>query len=240
MRIVYLAERLAYLSLIMLVASAVTVRADLAHFRVGLLIFAASALFSLSAITLSALFSRRCKDANDQKRLSRAAVIALPAIGFMAFNILSGSNRPLIHNISTDLVSPPSFIAAASLRKPSDNPLRYTQEVADIQRAAYPDLAGITTALPLDRAQQLCIITAQDMGWEIHYQQPGHIEATSRSFWFGFTDDIVIRLQETEGGSKIDLRSVSRVGKGDLGANAERIMRFNAQLAQRLDTMQQP
>ncbi|WP_051170827.1 DUF1499 domain-containing protein [Spongiibacter marinus] len=240
MRIVYLAERLAYLSLIMLIASAVTVRADLAHFRVGLLIFAASALFSLSAITLSALFSRRCKNKNDQKRLSRAAIIALPAISFMAFNILSGSNRPLIHNISTDLASPPSFIAAASLRKPGDNPLVYSKEVADIQRAAYPDLTGITTTLPLDRAQQLCVTTAQEMGWEIHYKQPGHIEATSRSFWFGFTDDIVIRLQETESGSKIDLRSVSRVGKGDLGANAERIMRFNTQLAQRLRTMQQP
>ena len=46
------------------------------------------------------------------------------------------------------------------------------------------------------------------------------------SFWFGFVDDIVIRVRATESGSEVDLRSVSRVGRSDLGANAARIEAF--------------
>jgi uncharacterized protein (DUF1499 family) len=236
MRIVYLAERLSYLSLIMLAASAASVRFELVHFRVGLIIFAASALFSLTAITISALFSRRCNNDNDRKRLSRAAIIALPAISFLALNIISGSHRPLIHDVSTDLASPPMFIATPALRKPDDNPLNHTPEVADIQRKAYPELDSIQIQLPFEQAQALCVTTARELGWEIHYQQPGHIEATSRSFWFGFTDDIVIRLHETDSGTKIDLRSASRVGKGDMGANAKRIIHFSSLIKEREQT----
>ncbi len=66
------------------------------------------------------------------------------------------------------------------------------------------------------------------MIWEIYAEVPteGRIEAVDTTFWFGFKDDIVIRVQPENAGSRIDLRSVSRVGKGDLGANAKRISMF--------------
>jgi uncharacterized protein (DUF1499 family) len=64
------------------------------------------------------------------------------------------------------------------------------------------------------------------MGWLVYYQNDGHLEAEARSFWFGFVDDIVIRITPTATGSAIDLRSTSRTGKGDLGVNAKRIKQF--------------
>ncbi|WP_372864689.1 DUF1499 domain-containing protein [Spongiibacter sp.] len=231
MRIVYLAEKLSYLSLLLLLSSAAGVRAELLHFRLGLVIFALSALTSLLAIGLSALFTRRTSEVAERKRLSRAAVIALPAISFFAFALFAGSDSPMIHDISTDTENPPQFSHAQTLRTSTDNPLIYNAEVAAIQRRAYPDIRGLHLPLPLTRAQQLAEASAKQLGWDIHYQQPGHIEATERSFWFGFTDDIVIRLRSEGSGSRIDLRSTSRLGQGDMGANAKRIRRFLLRLS---------
>jgi len=63
----------------------------------------------------------------------------------------------------------------------------------------------------------------------------GRIEATDSTFWFGFIDDVVVRLTpETDGGTRVDVRSVSRVGLGDAGANARRVRNFLFDLADRL------
>jgi uncharacterized protein (DUF1499 family) len=59
-------------------------------------------------------------------------------------------------------------------------------------------------------------------------QAAGIVEATATTFWFGFKDDVVVRIRETQQGSKLDLRSVSRVGQSDIGANAARIQTFIA------------
>ncbi len=227
MRIVYLAEKLSYLSLLLLIASAAGVRLEWLHFRLGLLIFALSALCSLIAIGISALCTRRQANGADRQRLSRAAIIALPAIGFFALNLFAGGNSPAIHDISTNTEAPPQFVRAPELRRSTDNPLDYSAETAALQQQFYPELNGLVLDLPQARAQHLAEDTAVQLGWHIHYQQPGHIEATERSFWFGFTDDIVIQVQSISGDtSRIDLRSASRVGRSDLGVNAKRITRF--------------
>jgi uncharacterized protein (DUF1499 family) len=69
---------------------------------------------------------------------------------------------------------------------------------------------------------------ATALGWEIvaASEDDGRFEATDTTFWFGFKDDVVVRIRPEGDGSRIDLRSVSRVGVGDLGANAARIKRF--------------
>ena len=67
------------------------------------------------------------------------------------------------------------------------------------------------------------------MGWEVLAADPAalRIEATDRSLWFGFADDIVVRVTPAgENGSRIDVRSLSRVGIGDLGVNARRVQAF--------------
>jgi len=138
-----------------------------------------------------------------------------------------------IHDISTDLVDPPAFVAVLPLREGADNPPGYAgEETAAIQRSAYPDLRPLTISKPpgevFDRAREV----ADSLGWTLvdANQAEGRIEATDTTFWFGFKDDIVIRIQRTDAGSVVDVRSKSRVGRGDVGANAKRIRAFLSRL----------
>jgi uncharacterized protein (DUF1499 family) len=82
--------------------------------------------------------------------------------------------------------------------------------------------------LPLDRALQV----AQDMGWEILTadRTAGRVEATDTTRWFGFKDDVTVRIAADGPGSRVDVRSKSRVGKGDLGTNAHRIRSYQKRL----------
>jgi len=136
---------------------------------------------------------------------------------------------PFIHDISTDTSTPPVFVAVLPLRADAPNPPEYQgEEIASQQREAYPDIKTLTLAMPVDRAFARAHEAAEGMGWEIVASDPsaGRIEATETTLWFGFKDDVVIRIAGTAGGSRLDVRSKSRVGKSDAGANAERIRKF--------------
>jgi len=155
-----------------------------------------------------------------------AAIIVVPFLyQFYLVNTL-----PKIHDITTDWIDPPHFSAVIIERPASSNPLMYAGEViAEQQRAAYPDLVSLTSALAPQEAFVRANAVVEKFGWHLVATDPteGLIEATDTSFWFGFKDDIVIRVQATQaGGSKIDVRSVSRVGLSDIGANANRIRKF--------------
>ena len=100
--------------------------------------------------------------------------------------------------------------------------------VAEQQRLAYPDIQPLTLGLAPAAAFNRALDTAQRMGWTIVAADDaaGRIEASDRSRWFGFTDDIVIRIIPSASGSRIDLRSSSRVGRSDFGVNAARVERY--------------
>ena len=139
------------------------------------------------------------------------------------------SEVPPIHDISTDLVTPPEFVAILPLRKDAPNPASYGgPEVAAQQREAYPDLSPVVHERPTDRVFSQALAVVEHIGWELVDASPteGRIEATDSTFWFGFKDDVVIRILPSKGGSKVDVRSVSRVGRSDVGSNAERIRAF--------------
>ena len=136
---------------------------------------------------------------------------------------------PPIHDISTDTKRPPEFVAILPLRADAPNPSEYGgPEVAAAQIGAYPDLQthrmDAAPAQAFERAQQ----AARGLGWEIVSADPtaGRIEATATTFWFGFKDDVVIRIEPDAAGSRVDVRSLSRVGGSDVGANAARIRAF--------------
>jgi uncharacterized protein (DUF1499 family) len=141
-------------------------------------------------------------------------------------------NLPPIHDITTDLDNPPAFEAVVPLRVDAVNALDRSPELARQQRAGYPEVAPITLSTPPDQTFDKALALAQGEGWQIVTadKSSGRIEATDTSRWFGFKDDIVIRLTAWGTGTRVDLRSVSRVGRGDLGANARRIQRYLGQL----------
>ena len=138
------------------------------------------------------------------------------------------SSAPPIHDISTDLQNPPVFKAVLPLRAESPNSLDRPAEVAEQQRRGYPDIQPLTLPEPPDRAFEGALRAAQEMGWEIVSadKSAGTIEATDTTAWFGFKDDVAVRLTAWGSGTRVDVRSVSRVGRSDLGTNARRIGAF--------------
>lgn len=136
---------------------------------------------------------------------------------------------PPIHDITTDLEDPPEFVAVLEERADAPNPAEYGgPEIAEQQRKGYPELGPLTLDVGPDRAFERALEAAREMGWEIVAAEPdeGRVEATDTTPWFGFRDDVVVRVRAVDGGSRIDVRSVSRVGRSDVGTNAERIRAY--------------
>lgn len=149
----------------------------------------------------------------------------------------NASQVPPIHDISTDTVNPPKFEAVLPLRADASNSPDYAgPAVAEQQQQAYPDIQPLQFSAAPAAVFDAALETAVAMGWTIEAQAPaqGRIEATSTTFWFGFKDDAVIRIQPDAQGTRLDIRSASRVGKSDVGKNVARIRDFRVQLEQNL------
>ena len=164
----------------------------------------------------------------------RVLVAALAFLGgAAAFGIpfqwqQSARGLPPIHDITTDLDNPPAFEAVAPLRAEAPNSLERPPDLAQQQRQGYPDLAPVTLPMPAEQAFDRALAEAQDAGWRIVTADKGagRIEATDTTRWFGFEDDVVVRLTPWGSGTRVDVRSVSRIGRGDVGTNARRIRRY--------------
>lgn len=175
-------------------------------------------------------FAKRSSNPELAKAARIASYIAMVPIIGMGFIKFTADNVPPIHNISTDVVNPPAFDEIAEIRTAAHNPLEYDAEkLADVQLAAYPSVKTVVSELSLDEAYDRALQVAKSLNWEIVNadQTGGLIEATETTLLWGFKDDVVIRVTPMEDQtSAIDLRSVSRIGISDLGANAKRIEAF--------------
>jgi uncharacterized protein (DUF1499 family) len=151
--------------------------------------------------------------------LASALVVALP-----------GRGLPTINDVTTDLDDPPAFVAAARDPELAGRDLGHPAEFAEPHRAAYSGLGPILTASAPDAALERARETAEALGWEVVEVDPatGRLEARDVSRLYRFVDDVVVRVRPEGSGSRVDVRSRSRVGRGDLGANAARIRAFAA------------
>ena len=187
--------------------------------------------FLAAAVSGLLLVLRMVRRTGLRDREAGAALAAVVVGAFPVAALFPGGGAPPIHDITTDTGEPPAFVAAVALNAPGRTD--YDPAVAEQQRAAYPDLGpAMLPAAPPD-AFDRALGVVQQMGWELLAADAGalRIEATDRSFWFGFADDIVVRVAaDGEARSRIDVRSLSRVGGGDLGVNARRVREFVAAL----------
>jgi len=138
---------------------------------------------------------------------------------------------PSIHDITTDTDNPPQFVALRAVREKSPNGPEYAGEkIARQQKAAYPDIQPLMVGEPPARAFERALAAARSMGWDIAAAsaEDGRIEATATTRWFRFKDDVVVRVTPSTAGSRIDVRSKSRLGRSDLGTNAKRIRAYFA------------
>lgn len=181
-------------------------------------------------VSLIGAFTARPGSGRTGLGLALAGVI----LGIAAFGVpyswrRTASNVPPIHDISTDTDNPPAFQALLAARAHAVNPATYGgPEVARQQHEAYPDIKPLMLSVSPGEAFARARKTAEDMGWTIAAADSaaGRIEATDRTRWFGFYDDVVIRISPAAQGSRVDVRSVSRVGRSDVGTNARRVRNF--------------
>ena len=169
-----------------------------------------------------------------QNVVAALVAAALGAVCYMipAQQLATAGSVPPIHDITTDTDEPPSFVAILPLRADAPNPPEYDPAVAEQQQEGYPDLRGVTLDAPPAEAFAQALAAAEAMGWDLvaNDAAAGRIEATDTTFWYGFKDDVVIRVRADGAGSRIDVRSKSRVGRSDVGANAKRIREYTARL----------
>ena len=162
-------------------------------------------------------------------------ILGLVPVGIMGPQMAAAGDVPPIHDITTDTANPPEFVAIVSLRKDAPNGYEYgvteawpAEKLGATTMEAYPDLKPIESDLSVADAVDRTEDALRAMGLEIVAvdKEAGLVEATATTFWFGFKDDMVVRIVGNGEGSRIDLRSMSRVGQSDVGANAARIIDF--------------
>lgn len=203
-----------------------------------LLTYSAYAAIGLSVIGLISIWFLR-------KRKAKAigfAILAVLLTGCVAVTALYWQQRaqsvPPIHDITTDLENPPEFSAIVRLRVDAPNPPEYAgPETAEAQREAYPEIQPIVLPENLQDVMDAAVILITDREWKLVAinRNQGRIEATETLAWFGFKDDVVLRFTETMEGTEVNMRSKSRIGRGDVGVNAQRIEEFLEDLEDSLD-----
>lgn len=182
---------------------------------------------SLIAIA-SAMYSYRGRQWMGTVVSVLALFAALTAVAIPLAWQRRAQRLPSIHDITTDLDNPPAFHAVLPKRAGAPNQLDRAPQLSLLQKEGYPDLAPVTLSAPPAATFDRALRVAQSHGWEIVTadKSNGRIEATDTTRWFGFTDDVVVRLTPWGTGTRVDIRSTARTGAGDLGRNASRIRRF--------------
>ncbi len=221
-------------ALILLLAGPGT-RLALWDFRMGLGLLRWAVLVGLAASVIAFVLLLVPSVRSGNVALLAIALLLGLGVAFLPWNMMRQAKQvPAIHDISTDTVHPPEFVAILPLRANAANPVIYGgEQVAREQTRAYPDIQAYVTEEAPGPAFERALQAARAMGWEIVASDAaaGRIEATATTRWFGFKDDVVIRVEAKDTGSRIDVRSVSRVGKSDVGANAKRIRAYLKLLA---------
>ncbi|HET7546652.1 MAG TPA: DUF1499 domain-containing protein [Usitatibacter sp.] len=227
----------AVIAVALLVASGPGTKAGWWPWQFGLTLFVAAAWVGIAAavaalllLALSALPRLRRHPALPLVALCLALAAVAPPLIFRA----KAQHVPPIHDITTDTQDPPQFVALRAEREKAPNGAAYGgPAIAAKQVAAYPEIKPLLVATAPVEELQRAIDAARAMGWEVVASDAaaGRIEATARTGWFGFKDDIVVRIRPEGAGSRVDVRSVSRVGRSDVGANAARVKEYLGRLA---------
>ena len=236
------AIKLQWIALVLLAIYPIAIaaaRLDVWHFRNSFLLFVVAAIAGFIVLVLSVLKMSH-GDRQDSKALVISVVATLIPLIFLGSNIVKAKDFPFIHDISTDVNNPPMLTAAKTDRVEGDHSVDYEgPELAALQKAGYPDLTSLVLSDTPQQVFERSLSIVQGNGWNVlasnDQQPPLTIEAVDTSLLFGFKDDIVIRIQsiqtsEGKPATVVDVRSMSRQGKSDLGVNAKRIKQLLAQI----------
>lgn len=206
---------------------------------------ALAALIALVIGIIGIVLDRRKSRKTRWPFLGLGLLVSLGFMGYIASYMMTARSLPAIHDITTDLADPPEFSALKIRADNWDNipgaddsdmqGMNPRQRWATLHQDAYSDVRSVRIDQPVADVIEKAKRLAEDRGWEIVNVDAaaGHLEATATISLFRFKDDVVIRARAAENGnaSIIDMRSVSRVGVHDLGANAKRVRQFLSDLS---------
>ena len=230
MRIAWIVPLLALLAIVLLLVSGPGVHMGWWTFIVGFKLLKWAAYVGIAAAVLGILALLIPYTRRGFFVWLVLSIVAGIAVAWVPWHWLQRAHSvPPIHDITTDTVNPPQFVAVLPLRKDAANSAEYGgAKIATQQQAGYPDIKPLHLDLKPDQAFERALAVAKKMGWTIDAAVPaqGRIEATASTAWFGFKDDVVVRVNASGAGSVIDVRSVSRVGESDVGTNAARIRKY--------------
>lgn len=193
-----------------------------------------------------AVLSLLCSVVIKPRRVAAMTLIALAIpIGVLVYaNYVKThvGRLPFIHDVSTDIVNPPQLSnKLLALRGEQSNPAHYVGKkdplgkelVSVLQQQGYPDIKTINLFGSVAEVRLSILRVIDQFGWQLQSddRQTGIIEATEKTFWFGFLDDVVIRVQPNGDQTQVDIRSISRIGGSDMGKNAARIRRLSNALS---------
>ena len=189
-------------------------------------------LVILSGIVMAIVASKKGLP-RERNMIAIAMAMSLIPMVFVLPQMIKAQSVPPIHDISTDTVNPPEFFALLADREGAPNDLIYAHEgsaetLAALQKQAYPKIVTTTSNMSVAELVAKSAAILSEQGLEVVNTDPaaGIVEATATTFWFGFKDDVVVRASKDGDSTKVDVRSVSRVGQSDIGANAARIQKF--------------
>ena len=220
-----LALLLALAAFLMLALSGPGVRFDLWSYRTGITVLRYTAYVAIAAALVAALALAIPRVRARGVVLPMVALLVSLAVLYVPLQFLQRARAvPPINDITTDTENPPRYMTGERAYPGA--------EFARQQRAAYPDIATIVVPLPPREAFARALKAAEAMGWEVVGSDAaaGTLEAVDTTKWFGFKDDIAVRVTLFSGGSQIDVRSKSRVGRSDIGTNAQRIRAYAERL----------
>lgn len=235
-----LALALALLCALGAVLSGLGTRLGWWDFRVGFVVLRWSVYLLVLPLLLAVLAAALAIASGVGPRDIRYGVVLLSILlvfGLPFFYINEFRRSPTLADATTNFADPPAFVALVPLREQSaGNPQAYRgEEAAVLQRRYFADLVTLYTQRTPEEVVARAAAAARRLGWEVVAEAPaeGRLEATATTFWFGFRDDVVLRARPAaQGQTAVDVRSASRVGLRDGGANAKRVRTLLAALAE--------
>ena len=218
----------AFVAIVLLPSGALGSRTGLWGYEVGflfLILAGVLAIIGLGGAIAGVLAARRRSLGGDLWASAAGLIGCFGVVVFLGMQLLKALSAPLLHQVSTDIDEPPDFVEIVALRGEHSNPLDFDAEtIGPMQHEYYPGVQPLILRATPEEAFARARAVLEEMGMDIvrEYPDRGLIEATDSTFWFGFKDDVAVRVAHYPRGAVIDVRSISRVGLSDVGANAHR------------------
>src|SRR5216683_417 len=230
-RLAIWARRIAVFSLAVAALAIIIERADLLEIVPVLVTFGAALVLAVLAIlfAFASFVALWIKGGPGFAQAITAVLIGTALLGYPGYLAYKGYQLPAIKDITTDPIDPPRFEVVARLRPPNSS-LYPGLAAAELQKEAWPDIEPLLVTVSPKAAFDGAMAVITKSKWRIVDSRAplpnreGHIEAIARTPIMGFRDDVVVRIRTAREGAKIDIRSASRYGTTDFGANATRVL----------------